>query len=44
MPDARILKYTESNLERKRELIKAHDATQKAKKQQLLATYEWRNK
>ena len=38
VPDARILKYTESNLERKRELIKAHDATQKAKKQQLLAS------
>ena len=36
VPDARILKYTESNLERKRELIKAHDATQKAKKQQIL--------
>ena len=32
VPDARILKYTESHLERKRELIKAHDATQKAKK------------
>ena len=38
VPDARILKYTESNLERRRELIKAHDATQKAKKQQLLAS------
>ena len=37
VPDARILKYTESNLERKRELIKAHDATQKAKKQQILS-------
>ena len=34
VPDARILKYTESNLERKRELIKAHDASQKAKKLQ----------
>ena len=38
VPDARILKYTESNLERKRELIKAHDATQKAKKQQIINT------
>lgn len=38
VPDARILKYTESNLERKRELIKAHDANQKAKKQQILGS------
>ena len=32
VPDARILKYTESNLEKKRELIKAHEANQRAKK------------
>ena len=31
-PEPRILKYTESNLERKKELIKAHEASVKAKK------------
>lgn len=32
VPEARMLKYSDSNLEKKRDLVKAHDATTKAKK------------
>ena len=33
VPEARILKYTESNLDKKRQLVKAHEANVKAKRQ-----------
>eukprot|EP00095_Tigriopus_kingsejongensis_P005322 snap_masked-scaffold123_size333416-processed-gene-2.3 protein:Tk05322 transcript:snap_masked-scaffold123_size333416-processed-gene-2.3-mRNA-1 annotation:"mortality factor 4-like protein 1" len=32
VPETRMLKYSDSNLERKRDLVKAHDAATKAKK------------
>jgi len=40
VPEPRILKYTESNLDRKKELIKAHDANVKAKKQAVTTAHK----
>jgi len=40
VPEPRILKYTESNLDRKKELIKAHDANVKAKKQAVSSSHK----